>query len=255
VTVNVLTLLLSLPFLLALAFGLHAGLARIAKTVLAAARPLATGESEACGYERRVYHTAQPEMLQLLGLNLVAGLLFWGGLGWSRPWLWSLGFALVAIAVLLDLLRWQRVAASANYVWAQHGLRGEVRQVAIENIGELSVQEEDVGGFTLRRGSNNRLCRLQLRLNDGQPVELPWTDAYTGLDDVEALANHLRARQAIGGDRQSLQNAADRATEAALEAARQSPSRDAEMLRELKRLRRGALAPDVPKAATRKNDA
>jgi len=57
--VHVLTLLLSLPFMLALALGLHAGIARIAKTFVAASRPLATGETEAYGYERRVYHTAQ----------------------------------------------------------------------------------------------------------------------------------------------------------------------------------------------------
>jgi hypothetical protein len=252
--VSVLTLLLSLPFMLALALGLHAAVARVAKTVVAASRPLATGETEAYGYERRVYHTAQPEMLQLLGLVFAAGLLLWGGLGWNRTWLWLLGVVLVALAVALDLLRWQRVAGSANYLWSQNGLRSEVRQVAIENIGELSVQEEEVGGFTLRHAGSNRLCRLQVRLNDGQELDLPWTDAYTGLEDVEALANHLRARQMIRGDRQSLQRAGEHATEAARRAAQQAPSRDAEMLAELKRLRRGALAPDVPKAATRKTD-
>ena len=80
-------------------------------------------------------------------------------------------------------------------------------------------------------------------------VKLPWTDAYTGLDDVEAMANHLRARQMIRGDRQSLQRAQDQASAAARAAALQPPSRDPELVRELKRLRRGALAPDVPKGA------
>jgi hypothetical protein len=151
-----------------------------------------------------------------------------------------------------DLLRWQRVSASANFLWSQRGLRGEVQQVAIENIRELAVEEEDVGGFTFRHGTQNRLCRLQVQLADGQSTDLPWTDGDAGFDEVEALANHLRARQLIGGDRQSLQQAADKATEAARAAAAMPASRDAEMLRELKRLRKNALAPDLPKAAPRK---
>ena len=247
------TSVLSLPFMLALAFGLHAGAARLAKTVIGAARPLANGEAEAFGYERYVYHTARPEMLQLLALVIGSGLLFWLGLLWGKTWPWLIGSVGVAGAVALDLLRWQRVVASAHYLWAQDGVRGEVRQVAIENIGELSVQEEDVGGFTLRRGNNNRLCRLQLRLNDGSEVELPWTDAYRGLDDVEALANHLRTRQLIDADGRALQRAQDQAGEAARRAAQEAPSQDAELRAELKRLRRGALAPDVPSAvSTRK---
>lgn len=235
--------------MLALGLGLHWLASRSAKAVAWAAMPLASGEAEACHYERRVYHTAQPQMLQVMGLALCGGLLFWGAWHWGPRWLWGVGLLMVAAALALDLLRWERVSASANGLWSQSGLGGEVQQVAIEDIGEIDVEEEDVAGLTLRHGRHNRLCRLQVRLTDGEPVDLPWTDAGTGLDEVEALANHLRARQSIRGDRQSLQAAAEHATEAARAAAAQAPGHDAERVRELKRLRRGALAPDVPKAA------
>ena len=238
--------------MLGLALGLHWLLTRAAKALAWSAQPLATGEAEACRYERRVYHTAHPEMLQVIALAVGAGLLFWCALQWGPRWLWTLGLVALAGAVALDLLRWERVSASANFLWSQRGLRGSVTQVAIERIEELSVEEEDVGGFTLRHGTHNRLCRLGVLLSDQQSVELPWTDAATGLDDVEAMANHLRARQLISSDGQSLQRAADQATAAARAAAQQPSSHDAEMLRELKRLRRGALAPDLPKAAPRK---
>jgi hypothetical protein len=225
---------------------------RTAKAVAWAVSPLATGEAEAYRYERRTYHTAHPEMLEIIALALSGGLLFWCALHWGGGWLWTAGLLLVAAAVALDLWVWERVSASANFLWAQRGLRGEVKQVAIENIRELSVDEDDdAGGFTFRHGRHNRLCRLDVRLADKEPVDLPWTDAHTGFDDVEAMANHLRARQLIRGEGQSLQQAADKATAAALAAAAQPPSRDAELMRELKRLRKGALAPDVPKAAPR----
>ena len=247
-----LNLILTLPFMLGIALGLHALLARAVKAVAWSALPLATGEMEAFHYERQVYHTAHAEMLQVIGVALSGGVFFWAGLQWGPGWMWAAGVLLVAAAVAWDLLVWERVSVTANFVWSQHGLRGEVTQVAIENIHELSVEEKDVGGFTLRHGTHNRLCRLQVGLADKGAVELPWTDANSGLDDVEAMANHVRARQQIRGDRQSLQQAADAATEAARAAAAMPASQDAELLRELKRLRRGALAPDVPKGAPRK---
>lgn len=250
--VKALTLLLTLPFMLGLALGLHWLVARAAKALVWSAQPLATGEAEAFRYERRVYHTAQPEMLLVIVLALLGGLLFWGASSWGPRWLWALGLLAVAGAVALDLLRWERVSASANFLWSQRGWRGEVQQIAIENIREISVEEQDdAGGFTLRHGTNNRLCRLSVRLTNKQDIDLPWTDAGTGFDEVEALANHLRARQAIGGDRLALQRAQDAATEAARAAAQQPSSIDAEKLHELKRLRQGALAPDLPKAAPR----
>jgi hypothetical protein len=246
------SLLLTLPFMLALALGMHWFVSRTAKAVAWAASPLATGEAEAYRYERRTYHTAHAEMLLIVALALCGGLLFWVALQWGLGWPWTVGLLLVAAAVALDLWVWERVSASANFLWVQRGLRGDVKQVAIENIRELSVEEEDVGGFTFRHGRQNRLTRLQVTLADGDEVELPWTDPYTGFDDVEAMANHLRARQLIRGDGQALQQSSDHATAAARATAAQAPSRDAELVRELKQLRKGALAPDVPKAAPRK---
>ena len=245
-------MLLTLPFMLGLSLGMHWLAARVAKAVAWSASPLATGEAEASRYERRVYHTAHAEMLQIIGLASAGGLLFWCALQWGPSWLWMMGLLLVGAAVALDLAVWERVSASANYLWSQRGLRGDVKQVAIENIHELSVEEKDVGGFTFRHGRQNRLCRLQVRLADDEAVELPWTDADTGFDEVEALANHVRARQLIRGEGQSLQKASDAATATARAAAAQTPSIDAERLHELKRLRKNALAPDLPKAAPRK---
>ena len=251
-TVKTLSLLLTLPFMLGLALGMHWFVSRTAKAVAWAAAPLATGEAEAYRYERRTYHTAHAEMLEIIALALCGGLLFWAALQWGHGWLWTAGLLLVAAAVALDLWVWERVSASANFLWAQRGLRGEVKQVAIENIRELSVEEDDdAGGFTFRHGRNNRSCRLHVGLADKEPVDLPWTDADTGFDDVEAMANHLRARQMIRGEGQSLRQAEDAAGAAARAAAAQPPSRDAELAHELKRLRQGALAPDLPKAAPR----
>ena len=250
--VKAISLLLTLPFMLGLALGMHWVVSRTATAVAWAASPLATGEAEAYRYERRTYHTAHPEMLEIIALALCAGVLFWCALQWGGGWLWTGGLLLVGAAVALDLWVWERVSASANFLWAQRGLRGEVKQVAIENIRELSVEEDDdAGGFTFRHGRHNRLVRLDVRLAENEAVDLPWTDAYTGLDDVEAMANHLRARQLIRGEGQSLKQAEDKASATARAAAAQAPSLDAEMVRELKRLRQGALAPELPKAAPR----
>ncbi len=67
------------------------------------------------------------------------------------------------------------------------------------------------GGFTLRHGRNNAVCRLMLRLNDKHVVALPKTDANSGLADVEAVANHVRARQQQSEDRRRLGDAQARA--------------------------------------------
>jgi hypothetical protein len=237
-----------LPVMLAFGVGLHAVIARSLKTVLAAARPLASGEPEACGYERRVYHTAAPQMLGVVGAALASGLLLWGGYVTGSGWLGTLGVLGVLGAVGLDLWWWERVTASATYLWFQRGFRGHVHQVLIDNIRDLSVDETEAGGFTLRHGRNNAVCRLMLRLEDKHRVALPKTDAYSGLADVEAVANHVRARKQQSQDRRSLSAAQAQAARAAAEAAKAGSTKDAEMLLELRRLRQKALSPDLPPA-------
>jgi hypothetical protein len=237
-----------LPVMLAFGVGLHALIARSVKTVLAAARPLASGEPEACGYERRVYHTAAPQMLGVVVAALAAGLLLWIGYVSGSGWLGALGVLGVLGAVGLDLWWWERVTASASYLWFQRGFRGHVHQVLIDNILDVSVDETEVGGFTLRHGRNNAVCRLKLRLNDKHVVALPKTDAHSALGDVEAVANHVRARKQQSEERRSLSAAQAHAAHAAAEAARAGSSKDAEMLLELRRLRQKALSPDLPPA-------
>lgn len=237
---------LMLPVALAFGVALHAVIARFVKAVLAASRPLASGELEACGYERLVYHTAAPQLLAVVGVALGAGALMWLGYlsGWG--WLGGLGLLVVLGAVGLDLWWWERVTAGGSYLWFQRGLRGHVHQVLIDNIAEITVDESEVGGFTLRHGRHNAVCRLHLRLQDKSLIALPKTDAHAGLAEVEAVANHLRARQQQAADRRSLSDAEMRAERAAAEAATAKPSRDAAMLLELKRLRKQALAVELP---------
>jgi len=240
--------ILMLPLLVLFAVGLHAALARVAKAVLASARPLATGEPEACGYDRSVYATAAPQTLGIVAVALGAGLVLWLGHLSGSTALWALGWLGVAAAVALDLWWWERVAASANYLWFQRGWAGRVHQVLIDNIRGIEVAESEAGGFTLRHGRGNANCRLLLRLADGSRVALPKTDAHGGLDAVKAVANHVRARRQQSSDKHSLSDAEARAAEAAAQAAQATPSRDAAMLLELRRLRQKALAPDLPPA-------
>jgi hypothetical protein len=237
-----------LPVMLAFGVALHAVIARSVKTVLGAARPLASGEPEACGYERHVYHTAAPQMLGVVGTALAAGLVLWLAYVSGSGWLSALGLLCVLAAVGIDLWWWERVTASASYLWFQRGLRGSVHQVLIDNIDDLSVDETEVGGFTLRHGRRNAVCRLTLRLNDKHRVALPKTDARKGFADVEAVANHVRARKQQAEDRRLLSEAQARATQAAAAAAQAKPSHDAEKLLELRRLRQKALAPELPPA-------
>jgi hypothetical protein len=248
------SLLASLPLLLGLSLSAHWLTARTLKALAWALSPVALSEPEAFRYERDVYRTAVPETMQVVGVVFGAGLLVWWG-AMRGPW-WVLAAGLLALvgALVLDLLRWERVAVSASFLWFQRGLRGKVHQVAIENIRDLEVEETDARGLTLRRGLQNRLCRLRVRLNDKHVIALPKTDAYSGLDDVEAVANHLRARLQISTDRMSLHDAEHQANQQAQALAERPPSPEQEMQRELKRLRRNALAPDVPKAVHLKSD-
>ena len=249
-----LSLLVSLPLLLGLSLGAHFLLTRAIKGTAWLWSPLATSEPEAFRYERVVYHTAAPEMLQIIGAALVAGLLFWWASNQGSGWFWVLGALALAGAVALDMLCWERVSVSANNLWFQRGISGKVHQVAIENIRDLTVEESEVRGFTLRHGTRNRLCRVRVRMTDKRVIALPKTDANKCLDDVEAVANHLRTRIQLSGDRQSLQRASKQASEAAQAVASRPPNEESELQRELKRLRRGALAPEVPKAVTLKRD-
>lgn len=240
--------LVLLPFFVGLGVGAHGVCARALKGILRVARPLARGEAEIARYERKVYHTADPQTLRVVGAALVAGLLLWVGAWTASAWGWLAGIAGVALAVGLDLWFWQRVAVSAENIWFQRGWNATVHQVAIENIHDVEVQEADAPGFTLRRGRNNRSARLALHLRDHSVVALPKTDAEGGLDDVEEVANQLRLRQAQLGGREALSRAQADGERNAAAAAAAAPSAERELRRELRRLRQKALAPDVPPA-------
>jgi hypothetical protein len=192
--VQVLQLLFALPVMLALGIAGHAVLARGVKAVLWSWAPLATGEPEAASYDRRVYHTADRPMLQVLAAAAAAGLLLWLGLasGWALFW-WG-GVLGVIGAVALDVLLWERVAVSAHNLWFQRGFRNKVHQVDLENIRDLTVDETEARGFTLRHGTDNRVVRLSVRMHDKRVVALPKTDARRSLEAVEAVANYLRMR-------------------------------------------------------------
>lgn len=247
VLVSVALLLLAL----AAGVGLHAFAARACKAVIASMRPLATGEHQSFGYERFVYHTAEPAVQKVVLIALGGGLAGW--LAWLSGWelLWWLAVAVLAAAVVFDLLNWERVASSASWLWFQRGLRGTVHQVALDNIRDLVVDEEEAPGLTLRNlvpGARNTVCRLRLRLADKRVVALPRTDAARGLADVEAVANHLRLRKQQATERGALADSAEAATQAVREVGESPSSVDRALAAELKRLRRGALAPDVPPA-------
>jgi hypothetical protein len=185
---------LMLPFALAAGALLHLGLGRAVKLVLSSISPLAEGELEIGGYERRVYGTAVRPMQEVVLLALASGLAFWLGLAWSIPWGVAGGVLLAGGALALDLIRWERVSISVTYVWFQRGLGQRVHQVAMENIRDVSIVETEEPGFSLRHLNHNRLCRLTLRMQDKRVVALPKTDAYSELDAVEASANLIRER-------------------------------------------------------------
>lgn len=250
--VNMLTVVLTLPMSLAAAVGTHALASRAVKAVLWSTSPLAEGEPQAYSYERNVYRTAEAGAMQVVGLAFGTGLLAWIAGVAGSGWLWLLAALAWAGTLGFDLLRWERVAVSASNLWFQRGLGQTVHQVAFENIRDVAVEERDAKGFTLRHGTNNRVCRLQVRMNDKRLVALPKTDAHIGLGDVEEVANQLRQRLRHLEDRESLKHSSDRA-DAAVNAVKEATARPAdaeadELQRALRRLRRGATAPDVPKA-------
>jgi hypothetical protein len=194
VAVKAYQLVIALPFTLAFGVAGHAVLSRGVKAVLWAWAPLASGEPEAARYERSVLHTADMPMMQLVAGAAGVGLLAWLGMatGWGLFWLASVA-ALIALTVI-DVLRWERVAVSGYNLWFQRGFRGKVHQVVLDNIRDAHVEEHEARGFTLRHGTHNRLVRLQVRMSDKRLIALPKTDAYSGQDDVEAVANFLEMR-------------------------------------------------------------
>lgn len=231
-----------------LAACLHVVIARAVKATAWSIAPLSTGEPEAFHYERSVYTTALAPMQQVVALVIGAGALFGIGVLAGPGWLTVLAVALFAGGIALDLLRWERVAVSAGNLWFQRGLRGRVHQVAIENIRDLTVEEEDRRSFTFRHGLANRLCRLSVRMHDKRLLALTKTDAASGLEAVEAVANHLRTRLQMQHDQETLAASERDAASAAARIADEPPDPDRDMRRELMRLRRKAQAPDVPKA-------
>jgi hypothetical protein len=171
--------------------------------------------------------------------------------GWGL--LWPLAFIALGGAVLLDILRWERVAVSAHNLWFQRGFRNNVHQVALENIRDVSVDESAARGFTLRHGIRNRLVRLAVRMADKRVVALPKTDAFSGLDSVEAVANHLRMR---------LQQLRERERERDLTTRREAPigdladlpsamaAQEEELRKALRQLRAGAAKQRGLKSST-----
>jgi|APAra7269096613_1048513.scaffolds.fasta_scaffold00139_83 hypothetical protein len=241
-----------------LAIGAHAAVGRALKAIVSSVTPLASGAPEASGYQRSIYGTPGPATSQIVGIVLAAGLLLGLGITLGNGWVGSAGLLALVVAIGLDLQRWERVAASADWVWFQRGFGQKVHQVAIENIRDISVQEDDAPGFTLRHGSRNRVCRLNLRMNDKRIVALPKTDAHVDLDAVETVANHIRSRQELmqelasrrpgGGARAGTPRAPDPDSVPPVD----TPADDAdkEMQRALRRLRRQAASAQ-PAAAPR----
>jgi hypothetical protein len=246
--VNTLTLVLTLPMSVAAAMGTHVLASRATKAVLWSTSPLAVGEPQAYSYERNVYRTAEMGAMQVVAAALGTGLLVWVAGLVGSGWLWLLAALAWAATLGLDLLRWERVAVSANNLWFQRGLGQKVHQVAFENIRDVAVEEKDARGFTLRHGNRNRVCRLQIRMKDKRVVALPKTDAHEELSDVEEVANQLRQRLRHMEDRMSLKRSSDEASRAAKDVAAQPPTGDDELQLALRRLRAQALAPHVPKA-------
>jgi hypothetical protein len=252
--VNLLSAVLTLLMAVAAATATHYLASRAAKAVMWSVSPLSTGELQAFTYERDVYRTAETATLQIVGAVFAAGVVVWLGGVTGAGWVSALGVLAWVAALALDLRRWERVAVSANNLWFQRGFWEKVHQVAYENIRDVHIEEKDTGGFTLRRGRNNRVCRLQVRMKDKRVVALPKTDAHSGLADVEEVANQLRQRLRHLEDREAIKRSEAAAHEAAQQAAQAAPSGDDELRHALRKLRAGALAPDVPKAVKLRNE-
>ena len=252
---NLLSTVLTLPMAVAAAGACHYLASRAVKAVLWSVKPLSSGEPQAYTYERDVWHTAEAQPMQIVGGALASGVVIWAGGAFGMTWLLGVGLLAWTAVLGLDLARWERVAVSANNLWFQRGLGQKVHQVDYENIRDAHIEEKDAGGFTLRHGRHNRVCRLQVRMKDKRIVALPKTDAHRGLADVEEVANQLRQRLRHLEDRAAVKRSEDAAQAAVKKAASQPPTGgDDELQRALRKLRAGALAPDVPKAVKLRGD-
>jgi hypothetical protein len=243
--VKILQLIIALPFMLALGVAAHALLSRLLKVVLWAWSPLATGEPEAATYERRVYHSADMPMTQVIAAAALSGLPWWLALATGSWLLCVAGVAAIAAVLALDVLRWERVAVSAHNLWFQRGFGGRVHQVVMDNIRDAHVEETEAEGFTLRRGrKNNRLVRLNVRMKDKRVVALPKTDAEGGREAVQAVADHLRLCLRQARENQSVLPRRGVLQPSASEGAPPAPvgtPEDEELQRALARLRGAAL--------------
>ena len=233
-------LALALPFMLAVGLGAHGVLSRGVKAVLWAWSPLASGEPEAATYERRVYHTADMAMLQIVIAAAASGLPWWLAFATgSGLWVWA-GLLAMGAVVAFDVLRWERVAVSAHNLWFQRGYRGKVHQVVLENIRDLSVEESEAAGFTLRYGRRNRVVLLQVRMKDERVIALPKTDARNSAEAVEAVANHLRMRLQQFRDNDRSRQAAHRPGPTAGSQSAAAGEQEEDLRRALARLRQAA---------------
>lgn len=218
--------LLLLPPLLLLGLGLHCVAARAIKQALLRWSPLPRGERRLAGYERSVHDSTEPALWAVVALALTGGAMLWAGAYWLSALAWGLAAAALLAAVALDLVLWQRVEVGDEFVWFQRHLGGTVHQLLIENVRDASVEQQEVGGFSLRHGRDNATVRLRLRLTDRHVAALPKTGACAGRAAVEAVAAHIEQRLA------SLR------AEAAVR--RQQP--DSDLKRALRRLRRNTAA-------------
>ncbi|WP_157604182.1 hypothetical protein [Rhizobacter sp. Root1221] len=235
-----------LPAGVVLSITAHVLLARALKAILASISPLASGAPEAATYERSVYGTPGRNTLEIAGAAVLSGVLAGTGITLGAGWAVGAGFLALVVALALDVQRWERVAASADWVWFQRGYGQKVHQVAIDNIRDISIHEDDAGGFSMRHGTHNRVCRLNLRMADKRIVALPKTDAFADLDDVESVANHIRTRQQLMEELAARRGGGARSETAPAPAAEAPAPDDKAMLRELKKLRRAASKDGVP---------
>ena len=240
---------LTLPMSLAAAGGAFSALARRQGGALVG---VAAGHRRAAGLHLRTRCLAQRQarMLQVVIAVLASGLLVWIGavMGWH--WLMGLGVAAWFGALALDLLRWERVAVSASNLWFQRGLRERVHQIAYENIRDVHVEEKEAGGFACATAATTRVCRLQVRMKDKRIVAPPKTDAFSGLGDVEEVANQLRQRPPHGRPRGHAALRGGGASRRRAHAADTPTGGDDELRRALNKLRAARWRPTCPRPSS-----
>jgi hypothetical protein len=194
-----------------------------------------------------VYHTADRPMLEIVGLAAGAGLVLWwpSATGWAACG--PLAFVLLGVAVAVDVLRWERVAVSAHNLWFQRGYRSRVHQVALENIRDVRSRRAKATASPCATAATT--ARAAARAHEGQARRrLAQDRRASGVDAVEAVANHLRMRLAQMRDREPARACCAAAT-APRPSAGRAGGRAAPALCRLRRKRRPASAAE---AATRR---